>query len=98
METIHLREISYEGHTFRPEKQKRTIHIWFPHFLEFHENLVNTLYIFSEWKSPVVKKFTVRGGYAMPKTVCDHMKVLGLKLEFYFVETVFVENYICFDN
>lgn len=56
--------------------------MWYPHFLQFHERLVETLNLYDEWKTPLVTKFTVRGGWAMPKDVVDFMvdSMVGVKL------------------
>lgn len=142
-ETIDICEISYQGKTFWPEKQKRVIHVWFLHFLEIHARLVNIINSLDEWGPILKSKFTVRGGYAMPRPICDYIKGRGLVLdclaryfyvlengfticamftenidgshvesqtdthytgiclmnvELYFIETIFVRDFISFDN
>lgn len=57
--------------------------MWYPHFLQFHERLVETISMFEEWKTPLVTKFTVRGGWVMPKDVVDFMTSTNVKLDNY---------------
>lgn len=51
----------------------RAIYLWYPHFLEFHKRLVETLELYKEWNTPLETNFTVKGSWTIPKDVLDFM-------------------------
>lgn len=82
-ETVDIREISYNGKQFKPENHMRLIHIWYPHFLEFHNHIFDTLNMYDEWQSPLVTTLTLRGGFAIPINGLNLMRLCGLRLDSY---------------
>lgn len=71
-QTIDIRNMSYNDIQWKPEKITRVIHLYYPHFLDFHNHVVDTLKMYDEWETPLVTRFTVKGGFNMPKDpVCE---------------------------
>lgn len=82
-QTIDISEITYQGNKFKPEKQKRTITMFYSDFLQFDKHVRDTVTTFKEWMTPLVTKFQIRGGWAMPKSITDLIILSGQQLDSY---------------
>lgn len=82
-QTIDISEITYQGSKFKPEKEKRTIHMFYPDFLQFDKHVNDTVTMFKEWMTPLVTKFQIRGGWALPKSITDFMISSRIQLDSY---------------
>lgn len=72
--TIHIRDVTYKGQQFKPEKNMRDIHICCKDFFKFHKMLVEFLELYDEQQTFLTKTFTVIGGWGIPKLpllLCD---------------------------
>lgn len=58
----------------------RIIHIWYKDFLKFHELLEDTLTLHETWTTDSVTKFTIIGGWVIPKEplITRNVSVLSL--------------------
>lgn len=61
----------------------RTIHLWYPDFLKFNQHLIDTVTMFEDLMTPLITRFTVKGGWAMPKDIVNFMENAGVKLDSY---------------
>lgn len=78
--TIHIDQIFCKGRKLRPEKIMRIIHMWYHDFVNFHKLLDEILTLAGEWPCSLITKFSVLGGWLIPKAPLIHhqMSVFSL--------------------
>lgn len=82
-QTIHIDQISYNGSHLQPEKVMRIVHIYYQDFIKFHDMLDETLKLYEEWRTSLITKFTIKGGWAIHKEPIQLAKVPVLSLTEY---------------
>lgn len=59
--------MSYNGIRWRPENIPREIHLHYCNFVQFHNEVVDTINIYDEWETPLVTRFIAKGGFKIPR-------------------------------
>lgn len=66
-QTVGINEITINGERLIPEPAMRKVHLWYRDFIQFHNNLEEIISLYNSWKTPLITRFTVKGGWAIPK-------------------------------